>query len=249
MASSGCKHRPEQGRTAALCCTACRGVDADTYGNWMDEFFVQRSVWGDRVWGAPTNEGVPRVSSVSLSSAPCPGLATEHFTVLALVRFYSVEFGLRLRPLCGLHDDSAHEGSFYRMDFVYGAPEPVAIFYRLDIVYGALQPMTSTTASQSQLAVEEGFTEYKSQYVDGCRPWCPCDHCHLSHDLLRLRPLSGPQDAAQRQHHRQLLLAGSPVSFPASTRKRRPASWSSYDQLARCGVAPHCGLRTRRALL
>ena len=86
---------------------------------------------------------MPRVSSWSLSSAPCPGLATEHFTVLALVRFYSVEFGLRLRPLCGLHDDSAHEGSFYRMDFVYGAPEPVALFYRLDIVYGALQPMTS----------------------------------------------------------------------------------------------------------
>ena len=58
---------------------------------------------------------VPRVSSWSLSSAPCPGLATEHFTVLALVRFdmcqtlmaaaiyslvsiYSVEFGLSLRP-------------------------------------------------------------------------------------------------------------------------------------------------------
>ena len=59
---------------------------------------------------------MPRVSSWSLSSAPCPGLATEHFTVLALVRFdmcqtlmaaaiyslesiYSVEFGLSLRPL------------------------------------------------------------------------------------------------------------------------------------------------------
>ena len=68
-----------------------------TYGNWMDEFFVQRSVWGDRVWGAPSNEGVPRVSSVSLSSAPCPGLATEHFTVLALVRFVRV-----------LHERQAH---------------------------------------------------------------------------------------------------------------------------------------------
>ena len=30
----------------------------DTYGNWMDEFFVQRSVWGDRVWGALRAPGV-----------------------------------------------------------------------------------------------------------------------------------------------------------------------------------------------
>ena len=47
---------------------------------------------------------MPRVSSSSLSSTPCPGLATEHFTVLALVRYvcltlmtfavYSFEFGL-----------------------------------------------------------------------------------------------------------------------------------------------------------
>ena len=51
---------------------------------------------------------------------------------------------------------------------VHRSPWPY--FYRLDFVYGALQPMTSPTASQSQLAVEKGFTEYKSQYVDGCRP-------------------------------------------------------------------------------
>ena len=55
------------------------------------------------------------------------------------------------------------------MDIVYGAPEPVAIFYRLDIVHGALQPMTSTTAPRSCWQLK-GFTEYKSQYVDGCRP-------------------------------------------------------------------------------
>ena len=29
-----------------------------TYGNWMNEFFVQRSVWGDRVWGALRAPGV-----------------------------------------------------------------------------------------------------------------------------------------------------------------------------------------------
>ena len=138
----------------------------DTYGNWMDEFFVQRSVWGDRVWGALRAPGALLVTVFGvLPRARHRALCRPRPRALLLCRVR-----LRLRPLCGLHDDSAHEGSFYRMDIVYGAPEPVAIFCRLDIVYGALQPMTSTTASQSLLAVEKGFTEYKSQYVDGCRP-------------------------------------------------------------------------------
>ena len=47
---------------------------------------------------------------------------------------------------------------------------PWPYFYRLDIVYDALLPMTSSTASQSQLAVEEGFTKFMSQYVDFCAP-------------------------------------------------------------------------------
>ena len=58
-----------------------------TATGWTSSFCSAAS--GATASGATASgaRSVPRVSSSSLSSTPCPGLATEHFTVLALVRY------------------------------------------------------------------------------------------------------------------------------------------------------------------